>query len=245
MSAIQRFINGFGFVSQGFGLIFKPGVKRFVVIPLLVNIILFSIAIWYGYTTIGGLVDKATGWLPGWLDWLVSIVWPLVTIAALIVIYYTFTLLGNLIAAPFNSLLSTAIEKHLGGNDAGIDVTIATLPKIAGRTIWSEIRKLLYQFKWIVVLLILSVIPGLNLLAPFAWFYFGAWMLAINYVDYPMGNHDLYFSHVKLALKKDKITALGLGSGILLLTLIPGMNFLAMPIGVASGTAYFTQAVKN
>ena len=84
-----------------------------------------------------------------------------------------------------------------------------------------------------------SLIPGINLIAPFAWFCFAAWMLAINYVDYPMGNHDFYFANVKDSLKKDRMTALGLGSGILLLTLIPGLNFFAMPVGVVSASIYY------
>lgn len=219
-------------------MMLKPGIKRFVAIPLVINTILFSIAIWFGYNSVNSVTETATNWLPGWLDWIVSIIWPIVIIAALVVIYYSFTIFANLMAAPFNSLLSAKIEQNLNGSNVEIDNSLAALTKIAARTIWSEIRKLLYQVKWLCLLLILSLIPGINLIAPFAWFYFAAWMLAINYVDYPMGNHDHYFSQVKQSLNKDRMTALGLGSGILLLTLIPGLNFFAMPVGVVSASIY-------
>jgi len=239
MLAIQQFLSGLRLVPSGFSMILKPGIKRFVAIPLAINIILFSTAIWFGYNTINSFTETATDWLPSWLDWIVSIIWPLVIIAALIIVYYCFTVLGNLIAAPFNSLLSAKIEQSLDGGVEEIEYTFSALTKIAGRTIWSEIRKLLYQLKWLCLLLILSLIPGINLIAPFAWFCFAAWMLAINYVDYPMGNHDFYFANVKDSLKKDRMTALGLGSGILLLTLIPGLNFFAMPVGVVSASIYY------
>jgi len=241
MLATQRFLKGLRLIPKGVSMMLKPGIKRYVAIPLAINIILFSIAIWFGYNTIHSFTETATNWLPNWLDWIVSIIWPLAIFAALIVLYYCFTLLGNLIAAPFNSLLSAKVEQNLNGGTEEIDNSISALTKIAGRTIWSEIRKLLYQLKWVCLLLILSLIPGINLIAPFAWFYFAAWMLAINYVDYPMGNHDLYFANVKETLNKDRATALGLGSGILLLTLIPGLNFFAMPVGVISASIYYVR----
>ncbi|MEZ5582290.1 MAG: hypothetical protein R3F37_05475 [Candidatus Competibacteraceae bacterium] len=42
-------------------------------------------------------------------------------------------------------------------------------------------------------LLVLFVIPGVNVIAPLLWLVFGAWMLALQYADYPMGNHGLRF----------------------------------------------------
>ena len=59
-----------------------------------------------------------------------------------------------------------------------------------------------------------------------------------------MGNHGLYFAEVKKTLKQDKPAALGLGAGIMLLTLVPGLNFLAMPTGVIGGTLYWVRRTK-
>ncbi len=241
VSFFNRYLTGLLLVPSSCRLLLKPGVKRYVMIPLLINVALFSIALWYGYSVINDLVTRANNWLPSWLDWLTSIIWPLFALAALIVVYYSFTLLANLISAPFNSLLSASIERHLTGKQDDQPLTLAGVTSIAGRTIWSEIRKLLYQLKWLIILVPLSFIPGLNIIAPFLWFYFAAWMLSINYVDYPMGNRDLYFADVKRHLKTDRATALGLGTGILILTMIPVLNFLAMSVGVATGTAYFAR----
>ena len=240
-TALHRFSSGLRYVVDGIGLIFRPGARRFVAVPLLVNTLLFSGALWFGYRTLGAMLDRFATWLPSWLDWIVTVIWPLVVLMVIIAIYYTFTLVANFIAAPFNSLLAEKIETILRGSNTTPGFGFRKLPEIAGRTIWSETRKLLYQLKWLILLLIISLVPGLNVLAPFAWFYFGAWMLSVNYVDYPMGNHDLYFSEVKRKLKSNRATALGLGSGLMLLTLVPGLNFIAMPVGVAAGTRFWVE----
>jgi len=238
----RGYFNGLRLVPHGLGLIFRPGVRRFVFVPFFINMMLFGSAIWFGYQSLARILDNVSRWLPGWLDWLVNLIWPLIILMVMIAIYYTFTLVANLIAAPFNSLLAEKIEDMLRGQPTGTGTGFAKIPEILGRTLWSEIRKLAYQVKWLIFLIILSFIPGLNLIAPFAWFYFSAWMLAVNYVDYPMGNHDMYFRDVKRQLKSDRMTALGIGTGLVLLTLIPGLNFLAMPAGVASGTLYWVKS---
>ncbi len=37
----------------------------------------------------------------------------------------------------------------------------------------------------------LSLIPGLNLLAAPLWLLFGVWMMAVQYIDYPADNHKM------------------------------------------------------
>jgi CysZ protein len=57
----------------------------------------------------------------------------------------------------------------------------------------SELRKMSYFLLRAIPLLILFIIPGVNLVAPFLWIAFSAWFLALEYGDYPMANHGLAF----------------------------------------------------
>ena len=236
---IGDFLSGFQLVQRGLGLLWQPGIRRFVLIPLLVNIAVFSLAIWFGLGAFAAMLDSLLGWMPSWLGFLQWLLWPIAVFAIVIVVYYGFTMVANLIAAPFNSLLARRIEAKLEGQPMLDDPDYDGLWKDVVRTVGSEVRKIAYQLGWLIVLLLLTIIPGLNLVAPFAWAWFGAHMLSIEYVDYPMGNHGLYFRDVRRSLREDRWTGLGLGAGLTLLTLIPLVNFLAMPAGVASGTAYF------
>lgn len=112
------------------------------------------------------------------------------------------------------------------------------------KSIVAELKKLAYLTLWAIPLLILFLIPGINLFAPVAWGLFSAWMLALEYSDYAMGNHQISFRQERKLLKKNRGLAWGFGGGMLLLTLIPILNFFAMPVGVAGGTVLWVERLK-
>ena len=73
---MKDLFSGPRYMLEGFGLLTRPGLRRFVAIPVLVNMIIF-----------GGLITLAYGWvddasrfliakLPDWLHWLSYIVIP-------------------------------------------------------------------------------------------------------------------------------------------------------------------------
>ncbi|MBE9567567.1 MAG: sulfate transporter CysZ [Proteobacteria bacterium] len=235
------FIKGFLDCFSGFGLLFKPGVRRFVIIPFIINLALFSLA-----TKL--LSDQLDSWLekllPGWLDWLEWLIWPLFAIAMFLVVFYTFTVIANLIAAPFNSLLSARIEATFTGQKPE-DINSDRFIRLMTRTIKSELQKILYAIKWFIPLLIITIIPGLNIVAPFLWILFAAWFFALEYNDYPLANHGLFFEDIKSYNRKNRMRSLGLGSAVFILTSIPIVNFFAMPVAVAGATKLTCKVSKN
>jgi CysZ protein len=239
---ITQPVSGFGYLFRGLRIITRPGLKRFVAIPLLINILLFSAVIIYG---IGAFTDLMNWMLPDWLDWLNWLLIPLFAITLLIITFYTFSLLANLISAPFNGLLAEAVEKHLTGVPvSGNSGWRAMLAQI-GPTLVSELRKLGYLVLWSVPLLILFLIPGVNLIAPFVWMIFSAWMLAIEYLDYPMGNHDITFVELRARIRQKRMLSLGFGGAVMIATFIPVFNFLVMPTAVAGATAMWVDRFKG
>ena len=42
-----NFFRGLGYLGEGFGLIRQPGLRLFVIIPLLINILLFGLLFFY------------------------------------------------------------------------------------------------------------------------------------------------------------------------------------------------------
>lgn len=231
-------LSGASYAGKGLRLIFRPGLRRFVLVPLVVNVVVFSGLIWLGVSQFEGLLD---GLLPetGWLSFLRWVLWPLFVLALVVVIFYTFTVVANLIAAPFNGLLAERVEHLLTGRTP--DGGFGSLWQELIPALRSELRKLAYFLARAIPLLILFVIPGLNLLAPVLWLLFNAWFLAVEYADFPMGNHGLGFREQHARLKKVRLPALGFGAGITLVMLVPGLNFLAMPAGVAGATAWWCE----
>ncbi|CAB1275645.1 sulfate transporter CysZ [Candidatus Nitrosacidococcus tergens] len=233
---ISQLIIGASATLEGLRLIHRPGLRRYVYIPFTINLVFFGLFVWLGVTYFGDLMNS---FLPqeSWFAWLHWLLWPLFAIAIGLVFFFCFSIIANLIGAPFNSLLAKAVEQQLTHR---LDNELATpwqgLAKEGFRTIKSEINKMGYFISRAIPLLILFLIPGINIIAPFLWFAFNSWMLALEYLDYPMGNHGIFFTAQRDRLRQFRGLGLGFGASVVLMNSIPLINFLAMPTAVASAT---------
>lgn len=236
---MKQFTEGFQYLLSGFKLILKPGVRFYVLIPLLINSLLFASAIIYGASSLTELID----WLIAkwsWLEWIEWLLWPVFVIVALAIVFFGFSIVANLIGAPFNSFLAEAVEKTLTGHKVNSDSKLP-LMQIVIVSIKNEIQKLLYFVIRALPLLLLFIIPMVNIAAPVIWFLFTAWMLALEYGDYPMGNHDVLFKQQREKFAANRSLAFGFGFGVMLLTMVPVVNFIAMPVAVAGATKMYVE----
>ncbi|MCH8846046.1 MAG: sulfate transporter CysZ [Proteobacteria bacterium] len=235
------FTIGFKYVLSGFKLIIQPGIRIYVLIPLLINTILFASVIAYGSHLFSDFIDS---WSTGWWQWTKWILWPLFVMISLAVIFFCFSIVANLIAAPFNSFLAEAVESKLSNTlltDAG---GIKAIPGEIIKAMKSESRKFLYFTIRAIPLLLLFFIPIGQVAAPFLWVLFGSWMLALEYIDYPMGNHGIVFPEQRKIMTIKKKQTFGFGLGIMLLTFIPVINFVAMPVAVAGASKLWVEKLK-
>jgi CysZ protein len=223
-------------------LIREPDIRLYVIMPLLINILLFGGLIWLGYQQFSPLIEKVMSGIPGFLDFLRWIIWIVITLFTAIIVFFTFTPLANVVAAPFNALLSEKIELKLTGKAVSSDISFLEMVK---SSLISQMRKLLYIALWSLALLLFSLIPLLNLAAPFLWVIFGSWLLSLEYLDYPMGNHDLTFDRQKQLLSARKGLALGYGGSVMVLTSIPLINFIVMPVAVAGATLLYIENLQG
>jgi CysZ protein len=236
--------TGIHYVFEGLRLIRQPGLRRYVAVPLLVSAVFFSAAIMGLVYWLEALIEWLLGYLPDWLSWLQFLLWPVFFLLCVLLIFYSFSIITNLIAAPFNGMLAEAVEKYLTGQPIETGGWKALARDIVPSLV-SELRKLLYFLLRALPLGLLFLIPGVNLAAPFLWALFSAWMLAIEYIDYPMANHLLHFSTQRRLLRSRRFLAYGFGGGSLLLTMIPLLNFLAMPVSVAGATAMWVGELQE
>ncbi len=238
-------LSGATYLLRGLNLITKPGLRPFVIIPLLINIVVFSLLIWLGVDQFEGLMDRFLPDDESWLAWLRWLLWPLFAITLLLVVFYTFTVIANLIAAPFNGLLAEKVELYLGGNLPEQSSGLKQIMQDLLPSLLSEVRKLLYFSIRAVPLLILFLIPVVNVAAPFLWLAFSAWFLALEYGDYPMANHGLQFKEQHQRLKQVRYTAMAFGGGLTLMMMVPVLNFVAMPAAVAGATVFWKERLES
>tara|TARA_B110001450_G_scaffold63874_1_gene60509 strand:- start:52 stop:699 length:648 start_codon:yes stop_codon:yes gene_type:complete len=191
---------------------------------------------------VSGWMDGIVSWLPSWLSGITWVLWVLFILLFGVAVFFGFNLLANFIAAPFNGLLAEKVQLHLTGQDlgeSGLGAIMASIPRSLGR----EISKLTYYLPRLLVLLVLSafslIIPVLNVIVALLWLVFGAWMMVIQYIDYPMDNNGLSFLAMRRSLNQQRLLHLGFGGGVSILLMIPLLNFFAMPIAVAGATALY------
>ncbi len=232
---ISNPLTGATYVIKGLQLINQPGIRPFVIIPLLINSLLFAGLFWFLGAEFSNLMDSWLPTLPDWLSWLSGLLWLLFAIVILIVLFFGFTLIANLVGAPFNSYLSAAVEKQLSGQAPAADSD--NFIQVLSQSLSGELKKILYFTLWAIPLFILGFIPPLNLFTPPLWLLFGAWMMSIEYADYPLGNQGLGFPEIRRTLREKTLLSLGFGGTVMLASMIPVFNFLIMPVAVAGATA--------
>ncbi|MGD2119129.1 MAG: sulfate transporter CysZ [Chromatiales bacterium] len=232
----------FKYVLRGLGMIFQPGLKRYVILPLLISVLILSA---FGWLAIEQF-DATINWLipqDSWLQWLNWLLWPLFVLTYLVLVFYGFTFVANLVGAPFNSKLAEAVVARL---DDSIELPPSE-PFFAdvSKSIGSEIRKMLYYLVRAIPLLILILVPGIGPFASLLWLLFSIWFMALEYVAYPLENQKLLFKEQKSLLRKKPISALSFGGGATLLLLIPIVNLAAMPAAVAGASIYWYEKLRQ
>lgn len=234
---IGDFITGVSYLGRGFRLLAQPGIRRFALAPIIVNVMVFGALIWFG----GAWFDTLMTWLlPASDDWWVALargaLWLFFAAAVAVALFFGFTVVANLIGAPFNGLLAESVEVCLGGGAA---------PAMSWRRLWrevgpmalNEVRKIAYHLSRALPAGLLFLIPVVQLAAPAVWAVLGAWLLCLQYVDFPMANHGYRFTQVRQRLGRHRSLALGFGAAVAVVSLVPVANLLVMPAAVAGATA--------
>ena len=234
-------LSGPQYLRQGLSLVLSPGLRLFVLLPLLVNLIVFAVLIVLAVQQFGQWVDYFMPSLPDWLAFLEYLLWPLFVALVLLIVFFTFTLLANLIAAPFNGFLAEKVEVVVRGEDPFPTFRWGELAAMVPRTLGREMRKLAYFLPRALALLILSLIPGVNLLAAPLWLLFGIWMMAVQYIDYPADNNKLGWNEMLDWLRARRWQSLGFGGITYAALLVPGLNVLMMPAAVAGATVFWVR----
>lgn len=237
--------NGVHYFKQGWTLISVPGIRRFVILPLAVNVLLMGGAFWWLFTKLGEWIPAMMSKVPAWLSWLDYLIWPVAVLSVVLVFSYFFSTIANWIAAPFSGLLAEQLEARLTGKplpDTGIWDIMKDLPRIMKR----EWQKLAYYLPRAIVLFALYFIPVIGqTAAPVLWFFFSAWMVVIQYCDYPFDNHKVSFADMRRSLGSNKIDNMQFGSLVSLFTMIPVLNLVILPVAVCGATAMWCDRYRH
>tara|TARA_B100000678_G_scaffold14245_1_gene11255 strand:- start:60 stop:791 length:732 start_codon:yes stop_codon:yes gene_type:complete len=229
-------------ILSGTRLVFEPGLRRFVIGPVLVNLLLYGGTLFYLFENFGGWLDYGMRQVPDWLIWLEWLIWPLLVVALALIVFFTFTLVSNLIAAPFYGFLAEKVETRVTGRPPSDE---RGLMKAGVDALGRELVKLGYILPRMAVLFLMGFVPGLNLITPFLWAAFSAWMMAVQYLDYPMDNNQVGFTDMRRRLRARWWPTLTYGACMSMATWVPVLNLILLPGGVAGGVMLWDRYYRN
>lgn len=224
---VAAHLSGPAYLLQGFAWLRRPGLRRYLVLPVLGNLLIYvvaAIAIFYGMDL---MLDR---WLPEGWDWLRWLLFPLVAVLVIGAGMFGFTMLAALLLSPFLGRLAEAVETQLDGQP----------PATSGRPWWRdvpagfavELRRLGYSLLCVLGVLLVGFIPVVQLITAPLGFLVSAWLLAGEYAGNPLGNRRLSLRQQLALLRRHRLRVLGFGATSFALTLVPVINLAVIPASV-------------
>ena len=104
---------------------------------------------------------------------------------------------------------------------------------------------MLYYLPMALGVVLITAIPVINAVAPLAWFLLGAWMMSLQFVDYPMDNHRLPFRDVRDACAARRLSTTGFGGAVAFFTGIPLLNLVVIPAAVIGATLLWCEELRQ
>ncbi|TAL61002.1 MAG: sulfate transporter CysZ [Legionella sp.] len=230
-----NFFKGMNYFFQGLKKLSTPGLKRFIIIPIVFNFLLFTSLFYLSYHYLLPYAHYYIDKLPSWLSFLSSLIIVFLVITFLLLFLAMFTVMFNIIAAPFNGLLAEKVQKIIYGR-AVPSVAFSTM---AVRSLKRQGKFLRYFIPRFLGMGVLFFVPFIQPIFPVIWFIFTAWMLSMQFQDVPMDNNLVGFEQMKQEIKINTMRSLGFGASINLASFIPFFNVLTLPAAVIGSTMLY------
>ena len=236
---ISNFSRGFFSLFQSGRFIMQhPSLLKFVLIPFLINLIVFSGSIYLGLDFFN---DRVVHLIPQGEAWYWAILyyflWVLAVVVTAAMVFFSFTVVGNLISSPFNDLLSQKTERLLTGASDDGPFSLKVFWQDALRTLMVELKKISVFVAMMLFLLLLNLVPVIgsmiySVLAVTLTLFF----LVVEYMGFVFSRKRMNFGDQRRYIFSRKTTMLGFGTGVLALLAIPFLQFICIPLAVVSAT---------
>jgi len=238
MTNHNNLLQGVRYLLEGFKLIFQPGLKRFLIIPLLLNLLIYIGIFFLFQQYINTFNQWMDHYLPSWLHWVHTFLWLIFMTGYIIIMIYSFVTLSNIVCLPFNSLLSEKVQLHITGQNP-LKKSLWEFFKDFPHLLSRQLALMGYFLPRALFLFILFWVPVVQIFAGFLWVLFNGWMMTIQHIDYPMDNNHCSFSELRRHLSMNRWSSLGFGISVLFFTMIPVLNLLTIPAAVAGATSFW------
>lgn len=229
----------------------ERSLRRLALVPLLLSLVALAAAGGALVAFAGEIHAWAASWFPPlaageWYTWLWVgplrlLAWlaaKLLFVAVAAVALVATLLVAGVAAAPFHDELSRRVERLVTGavHDEA-EPGLSGVLRDGGRALRQELLRLLYfAGVWAALLSLGVLVPGGQLVAPVLGMLFTLLFLPLDYASYTLDRRRLSFAAKRRWVRGHLGASLGFGGAAFLLSAVPGLNALAMPVLVVAGT---------
>jgi len=239
VGGVRGFFDGLFSVWMAFRFVIShPKLYKYVAIPFIINVVVFSVAVYWGFDFFTEVSGQYFSPQDAWYWQIVAVVVKfLAGLITLVVVFFAFTVVGNLIAAPFNDVLSQRTEQILTGTLIDEPFSMAQIMKDLWRVIQDELRKMSIFVVLMIVALLFNFLPGVGsfiyaVLSVGLTLYF----LIIEYTGYVFGRKHLGFKDQRIFISRNRLGTLGFAVAVMGMLCIPFVQFFTIPIAVVAAT---------
>ena len=227
------FGDGASALINGFRHLSHPALRAWVIWPILINLAVFAGLTWLLIGWLTGSIQGVMDGLPEWLNFLRWIMWVLAVLMMALVFGVSFTTLTLLIGAPFYVVLTrramtlVSVEPFPSANTSSTAIVQETASAVL-----RELSKIRRFIPWVLLALVISFIPVINVSAPIVWLLVNSWIFAFQFVDYPIDARQRPITETREWLAEHRAAALGVGAGVALCASVPFLNVVAFPAAI-------------
>jgi CysZ protein len=244
--------RGFALPWEGLRLLLR---ERRLWAPAAVPLLLSALAVAAAATAVlacaGPIHAWTSAWLPSvepgaWYSWLwvgplkaLCFVLDKLLFAAVAVLALAASfVLASALASPFHDALARRVEELVLGRAGSPQAPRpAGWLRDAARALGEELRRLAsFGALWLAIAAAGLLLPGGQLLAGPALLALSMLFLTLDFAGYALDRRRASFAEKRRWLRRHLGAALGFGSAALLACAMPGLNLLALPVLVVSGT---------
>lgn len=207
------------------------------IIPTIISLGIYLFAIIVAYRNSDRVASLFRGYIesPDQATWIARILTAILIIFVFFIMSWTFVIVVGLIAAPFNSLLSSRIEEKLVKRiimDESQAHAMEQVKSSMGETFKNEFKKIMLLMVVGAFAFLINLIPVLYPVGVFLI----ATLLAVQFIDYSWSRHDLPVSQCLKDVTVNIVPYSVSGALFLALVAVPIVNAFVP----ALATSYFT-----
>jgi len=220
-----------------------PRLLPLALAPFLVNLGLFALLIWLGYSRFGAWVRAFLPLDQGW--WWVLLYYLLAALVALNLLalqVFLFAVVGGVIAAPFLEVLTRRVEALAVASAPQSWAEVGWLAEIL-RVAGQAFKRLALYAGVMLCLLALNLLPVLgSLLYAVLALAATCCFLALEFLDYPLDRRDLTFRQKLGYLRGLGLRGFCFGAAVCLIGMAPLVNLLLLPLAAVGGTLLYLES---